>query len=94
MFMIFLKFNNQAAAPEYMAAHNDWIAQGFADGVFHCAGTMVPAVGGALLASGESRAMLATRVAADPFVKNDVVTAEITEIDVKKTVNALDFLKG
>jgi len=55
---------------------------------------LVPATGGALLAFGESREMLEVRVDADYFVQNDVVIAEITEGDVKKTVNALDFLKG
>lgn len=95
MFIVFLKFsNNKAAAPEFMAAHNKWIAQGFADGVFQCMGSLVPAAGGALLAVGESREMLEIRVAADPFVQNDVVIAEITEVDVKKTVTALNFLKG
>lgn len=86
--------NSKAAAPEFMAAHNEWIAQGFADGVFQCVGSLVPAAGGAHLAFGESREMLEARVDADYFVQNDVVIAEITEGDVKKTVNALDFLKG
>jgi len=95
MFIILLKFsNNKAAAPEFMAAHNEWIAQGFADGVFQCVGSLVPAAGGALLALGESREMLEARVNADPFVQNDIVIAEVTEVDVKKTVAALDFLKG
>ena len=95
MFVVFLKFSkNKAAAPEFMAAHNDWVAQGFTDGVFQCVGSVVPAAGGALLALGESRELLEARVNADPFVQNDVVTAEITEVDVKKTAPALDTLKG
>lgn len=33
MFVTFLKFaGNRTAAPDYLAAHNDWLAQGFADG--------------------------------------------------------------
>ncbi len=95
MFIILLMFSNsKAAAPEFMATHNEWIAQGFADGVFQCVGSLVPAAGGGFLAFGESREMLEVRVDADHFVQNDVVIAEITEGDVKKTVNALDFLKG
>jgi len=95
MFIILLKFSdNKVAAPEFMAAHNEWIAQGFADGVFQCVGSLVPAAGGALLAFGESREMLEMRIHTDPFVQNNVVIAEITEVDVKKAVNALDFLKG
>jgi len=95
MFIVLLKFShNKAGAPEFMAAHNEWIAQGFADGVFQCVGSLVAAAGGALLASGESREDLDARVNADPFVQNDVVIAEITEVDVKKTVPALAGLKA
>jgi uncharacterized protein YciI len=43
MFVTFLRFaKNRTAAPEFMAAHNDWIAQGFADGVFLCRGRRNP----------------------------------------------------
>ena len=95
MFIVLLKFsNNKAAAAEFMAAHNEWIAQGFADGVFQCVGSLVPAAGGALLALGEGREVLESRVDTDPFVQNDVVIAEIIEVDVKKTVTALETLKG
>jgi len=95
MFIILLKFsNNKGAASDFMAAHNEWIAQGFADGVFQCIGSMLPAAGGAVLALNETREQLEARVNSDPFVQNDVAVAEITEIDVKKTVPALEFLKG
>lgn len=94
MFVTFLKFaENRAAAPEFMAAHNDWIAQGFADGAFLCVGSLLPAAGGAVLASGESRADHDARIAADPFVVQGIVTAETYEIDPKRTVAALDFAK-
>ena len=77
-----------------MAAHNDWISQGFADGAFLCAGALQPAAGGAILAAGESRAEHDARIAADPFVKQGVVVAETHEVDPKRTVAALDFLKA
>jgi len=94
MFIISLKFSdNKKAAQEFMAAHNDWLSQGFADGIFQCAGSIKPAGGGAVLAHGESFDLLKTRVEADPFVQNNIVVAEITEIDVKRTVAALNFLK-
>lgn len=94
MFVTFLKFaENRAAAPEFMAAHNDWIAQGFADGAFLCVGSLQPAAGGAILANGESRADHDARIAADPFVVQGIVTAETYEIDPKRTVAALDFVK-
>lgn len=95
MFVTFLKFaENRATAPDYMAAHNDWIAQGFADGVFLCAGSLQPAAGGAILAAGEGRAEHDARIAADPFVAQGIVVAETHEIDPKRTVAALDFIKA
>lgn len=95
MFIVFLKFsNNKAAAPKFMDAHNAWIAQGFADGVFQCVGSIMPASGGVVVAHGESREALEARVNADPFVLYDVVQAEITQVDVKKTMPALNYLKG
>lgn len=95
MFIILLKFSaNKAAAKDFMAGHNQWIAEGFADGVFQCVGSLTTEGGGAILAIGESREEVETRVKADPFVINDVVTAEFTEVDVKKTAPGLDALKG
>lgn len=95
MFVTFLRFTEKrAAAPEFMAAHNDWIAQGFADGVFLCVGSLQPAAGGAIISHGGSREEHEARVAADPFVVQGIVTAETLEIDPKRTVSALDFLKA
>lgn len=94
MFVTFLKFaENRGQATEFMAAHNDWIARGFADGVFLCSGALAPAAGGAILARGESRAAHDARIAADPFVIAGVVSAETHEIDPKRTTEALAFLK-
>ncbi|THV12439.1 hypothetical protein E9677_16840 [Rhizobium rhizophilum] len=40
MFVTLLKFSeNRATAPEFMVAHNNWVAQGFADGAFLCVGS-------------------------------------------------------
>ncbi|RVQ08165.1 hypothetical protein [Sinorhizobium meliloti] len=48
MFVTFLRFaENRTGAPDFMSAHNDWIAQGFADGVFFCVGSLQAAAGGA-----------------------------------------------
>jgi Uncharacterized protein conserved in bacteria len=93
MFVTFLKFaENRSAAPAFMAAHNAWIAKGFADGVFLCSGSLAPSVGGAILADGESRGDHEARIMADPFVAEGIVTAEIHEIDPKRTTDALRFL--
>ena len=95
MFVTFLKFaDNRAAAAEFMAAHNDWITQGFTDGVFLCVGSLQPAAGGAILAHGESRSAHDARIAADPFVVQGIVTAETYEFDPKRIVPALDFVNA
>lgn len=95
MFITFLRFSsNRAAAPAFMAAHNSWIAQGFADGVFLCVGSIQPSAGGAILAHGQSRDDYDARIAADPFVIEGIVTPETFEIDPRRTVAALDFLKA
>ena len=95
MFIVSLKFSdNKSAAPAFMEAHNEWIAKGFADGVFQCVGSIKPAAGGALIAVGESREALQERVRADPFVQQDVVVAEITEVEVKRTSPELAGLGG
>ena len=93
MFMISLKFAaNKADAPAHMDAHNEWIQQGFDDGVFLLVGSLQPGLGGAILAQHESREAIENRVSADPFVIAGVVSAEIAEITPAKTDPRLDFL--
>ncbi|MBD3787705.1 MAG: hypothetical protein IE922_12195 [Sphingomonadales bacterium] len=93
MFITFLKFTaDRARASGAMAAHNAWIAEGFAAGKFLCVGTLDQGAGGAILSQGEDRAALEARIAADPFVAAGIVTAEIHEIDAKRWVPALDLL--
>ena len=93
MFMTLLRFSdNRAAASEFMAAHNAWIAQGFDDGVFLCVGALAPAAGGAIIATGEARADHDARINADPFVIHDIVTAETHQIVPKRVTPALKFL--
>ncbi len=95
MFVTLLKFSeNRAAAATHMAAHNAWLAQGFADGVFICAGSLRPAAGGAIMANGESRADHDARIAADPFVIHGIVIPETIEIEPARTIDALAFLKA
>lgn len=94
MFVTFLKFTeNRPSAPEFVAAHNDWIAKGFADGVFLCVGSLLPAAGGVIIAHGESREAHGARIQTDPFVVEGIVTADTHEIDAKRTSPELDFLK-
>ena len=95
MFVILLKFSeNKSKAREYMDAHNEWIKQGFQDGVFLLVGSLQPNLGGSVIAYNASLAELQQRVNADPFVAENVVNAEILEIDPKKADERLRFLVG
>ncbi len=76
-----------------MEAHQAWLAQGFSDGVFLAAGSLDDGAGGAILAFGEDRDALEARVAADPFVQEGIVTAEITGFTLARTDARLGFLK-
>jgi uncharacterized protein YciI len=95
MFVTFLTFTERRAeAPRFMAEHNGWIAQGFADGVFLCVGSLDDGVGGAIVSNEASRAAHDARLSADPFVVHGIVTAETHAIDVKRAIPALDHVKA
>ena len=93
MHIVFLRFSeNTSKAAELMPAHNAWVAKGLADGVFLLVGSLQTQRGGAIIAHGEAREALAARVAADPFVREKVVTAEILEVAPAKADRRLEFL--
>ncbi len=93
MFVVLLRFSeNKKRAPELMEGHNAWLGSGFDDGVFLLAGSLQPNLGGAIVAHNTSLEDLRTRVNLDPFVAEDVVSAEILEIGVAKTDSRLSFL--
>ena len=75
-----------------MDAHKAWVKRGFDDGVFLLAGSLEPDLGGGILAHKISLADLQTRVNEDPFVAEDVVKAEIHELDPAKADERLQFL--
>ena len=93
MFIVTLKFAaNKAAAPTHMQGHKDWIAKGFDDGVFLMTGSLVPAGGGMVMARDCTREELEKRIAADPFVAENVVEAEITEVTPSRLHDGLALL--
>lgn len=93
MYVILLEFGaNKSKAPELMDAHNAWIKQGLDEGVFLVVGSLQPKRGGAIVAHNATRDELDARVAADPFVSENVVTAEVLEITPAKTDPRLAFL--
>ncbi|MEM7426642.1 MAG: YciI family protein [Pseudomonadota bacterium] len=93
MYVILLRFSrNKASAGEFMASHNAWLKQGFDDGVFLLAGTLQPSAGGGIVAEGTGLADLEARISQDPFVAEDVVTAEILEITPSRADDRLSFM--
>lgn len=93
MFVVLLKFSdNKSEAGQHMEDHKTWIADGFNDGVFLLAGSLQPGLGGSILAHNTSRPELEARVNADPFVAENVVSAEILEIAPSRTDARLEFL--
>lgn len=95
MFIVLLKFSdNKGQAGQFMEGHNAWLKSGFDDGVFLLAGSLQPGLGGGILAHDTSLADLQTRVNGDPFVVQNVVSAEILEIKPARADERLKFLLG
>jgi uncharacterized protein YciI len=93
MHIVFLKFStNKNKASQFMDGHKAWVKRGFEDGVFLLAGSLEPDLGGGILAHNTSSADLQRRVNEDPFVVEDVVKAEIFELDPGKADARLQFL--
>jgi len=93
MYVVLLTFSaNKAAAGRFMESHKTWLQRGFEDGVFLLAGSLQPNRGGGLVAHNTSFEDLQARVKEDPFVAEDVVSAEILEITPSRTDARLDFL--
>lgn len=93
MFVILLRFSgNKPQAGQFMQGHKDWIKRGFDDGVFLMSGSLQPNQGGGVMAHNTTLADLQIRVDQDPFVAENVVTAEIIEITPAMADDRLNFL--
>jgi uncharacterized protein YciI len=93
MFVVLLRFSeNKDKARDFMEGHNQWIKQGFEDKAFWLMGSLQPGLGGSIIVHGESREALENRINQDPFVTENIVTAEILEIEPKKADERLDFV--
>lgn len=95
MFVIVLRLTEKKneAAP-FMDGHKAWIRKGVDDGVFLLVGSLQPNAGGVILAHNTSPTDIQTRVDADPFVVENIVTAEILEISPAMAEDRLQFLLG
>lgn len=95
MFIVLLKFSaNKSQANKFMEGHKEWIKRGFDDGVFLLVGSLQPNLGGGILVHNMPLSDLQSRVKGDPFVAENVVSAEILEITPSKADERLKFLLG
>ena len=93
MFIVLLRFSgNKEQASAHMDAHNAWINRGFDEGIFLLVGSLQPGLGGAILANNITLNDLQARLNDDPFVFNNVVSAEILEIAPARSDTRLQFL--
>ena len=93
MFIVLLKFSdNKGQASQYMEGHKAWIKRGFDEGIFLLAGSLQPHLGGAIVAHNISLSALQSRVNADPFVMENVVSAEVFEITPSQADERLKFI--
>ena len=93
MFIVYLKFSeNKSRAGEFMDGHNDWLKRGFSDGAFLLAGSLQPSLGGGILCHDTTLDELQRRVNEDPFVRENVVAAEIVELTPALADERLNFL--
>jgi uncharacterized protein YciI len=93
MFIVLLKFSsNKGQASQFMEGHREWIKRGFDEGAFLLVGSLQPNLGGGIVAHNTSLSDLQSRVNDDPFVAENVVSAEIFEIAPSRTDERLEFL--
>ena len=93
MFIVLLKFSdNKGQASQFMEGHNEWIRRGFDNGMFLLVGSLQPNLGGGIVAHNTTLSDLQNRVNNDPFVAENVVSAEILEITPSKADERLKFL--
>ncbi|MBT3764778.1 MAG: hypothetical protein HOF84_02905 [Rhodospirillales bacterium] len=95
MFIVLLKFSdNKDQANQFMEDHKEWIGLGFDEGAFLLVGSLEPQQGGGIIAHNTTLSGLQDRVSSDPFVIENIVSAEISEISPAKTDDRLNFLLG
>jgi uncharacterized protein YciI len=95
MFVVLLTFSgNKGQASQFLEGHKAWIKRGFDDGVFLLVGNLQPNLGGGIVAHNTSLSDLQSRVSDDPFVAENVVSAEILEIAPSRLDERLEFLRA
>ena len=94
MFIILLTYTKQLdEVDRHLDAHKAWVKQGFEEGAFILSGGQRPRTGGALLALGDNRSAIQSRIVRDPFILAGVATAMVIEVVPPTLDDRLDWLK-
>ena len=75
-----------------LAAHVEWLKQGYAEGIFLASGRKIPRSGGVILAKGDDMAALQNRLSLDPFQQSGVAKGEIIPFEATMTSPSLQAL--
>ena len=75
-----------------LAAHVEWLKQGYAEGIFLASGRKIPRSGGVILAKGDDMAALQNRLRLDPFQQSGVAKADIIPFEATMTSPSLQAL--
>lgn len=93
MHVVFLEFaDNKAKAKELMAGHMDWLEKGFQYGAFLLSGSLEEGRGGAILVDDMPKEDLENFLSGDPFIREGVVKATITEFTPSLADERVSFL--
>lgn len=82
-----------AEVEKHVAAHRDYLDKQYAAGLFLASGRKEPRNGGVILANVESRELLDSVLAQDPFHKQKVAKYDVIEFIPTKTSRELAFLR-
>jgi uncharacterized protein YciI len=92
MFIVVLGFSgNKDRASQFMEGRKEWIKRGFDDGIILLVGSLQPDSGGGIVAHNTSHTDLQGRANDDPFVAENIVSAEIIEITASRTDERINF---
>jgi uncharacterized protein YciI len=93
MHIILLKFtDNRHNAALHLPGHKAWLARGLEDGLFLLTGSLGSDLGGAILARGVSPPEIQETVSEDPFVRENIVSAEVLEFSPTVASENFQFL--
>ncbi|HBM3128466.1 TPA: hypothetical protein LVL98_002188 [Klebsiella michiganensis] len=75
-----------------LAAHVEWLKQGYADGIFLASGRKIPRSGGVILAKGDDMDGLQNWLSQDPFQQSGVAKVEIVPFEASMAAPSLQAL--